>query len=55
MRDHTSDPTQTKRFHGRAISDFDPAGVGMFTRLGVLLLIAVCFGLVAQLLVGVSH
>jgi hypothetical protein len=47
---------------GRAIADFDSAGVeeptgpaGIFARLGVLLLIALAFGLAAQLLVGAPH
>ena len=42
--------------------DFDAAGVeerpglsGMFARLGVLLVIALGFGLAAQLLVGAPH
>ena len=62
MRDHSSGPTPAARFRALAISDFDPAPVeeppglsGMFARLGVLLVIALGFGLAAQLLVGAPH
>jgi hypothetical protein len=44
------------------MADFDaasaeepPAPSDMFTRLGVLIAVALCFGLAAQFLVGVPH
>jgi hypothetical protein len=44
------------------MADFDaasaeepPAPSDMFARLGLLLVVALCFGLAAQLLVGVPH
>ena len=59
MRGHSSGPTSTARYRPRAVSDFDDAAVeeppgpsDMLARLGVLLLIALGFGLAAQLLVG---
>jgi hypothetical protein len=62
MRRRLSNPGTAARFGARANPDFDAAGVaeppgpsGMFARLGVLLLIALGFGLAAQLLVGVPH
>ena len=62
MRGHSCGPTPTARYRARGISDFDPAPVeeppgpsAMFARLGVLLLIALGFGLVAQLLIGAPH
>ena len=62
MRDRSSGPTPAARYRGLGISDFDPAPVeeppgpsGIFAQLGVLLLIALGFGLAAQLLIGAPH
>jgi hypothetical protein len=62
MRSHSSSAAPTARSRARAISEFDDAPVeeppgpsGMFARLGVVLLIALGFGLAAQLLVGAPH
>jgi hypothetical protein len=47
---------------GQSMADFDaasaeepPAPSDMFAGLGLLLMVALCFGLAAQLLVGVPH
>jgi hypothetical protein len=60
MQRHLKNP-RTKA-GGRANAGFDAAGVeqpswpsGIFARLGVLLVIALGFGLAAQLLVGAPH
>ncbi len=56
------DATKAALIGGRSVADFDGASAGgraapsgIFARLGVLLVIALCFGLAAQLLVGVPH
>jgi len=43
------------RTHDAVDLDNPPAPADMFARLGVLMLIALGFGLAAQLLVGVPH
>lgn len=57
MLDRVADPMKT-RDRGQSMADFDaasaeepPAPSQMFARLGALLVVALCFGLAAQLLV----
>jgi hypothetical protein len=62
MRSHVPNATAGARIRRQSIVDFDaasaeepPAPSAMFIRLGALMVIALCFGLAAQLLVGVAH
>jgi len=62
MGSRAPDTTTAASIHGQTMADFDaasaeepPAPSDMFTRLGVLIAVALCFGLAAQFLVGVPH
>jgi hypothetical protein len=62
MRSRLPDATMAARIRGQSMDDFDaasaeepPAPYDVFTRLGMLLVVAICFGLAAQSLVGVPH
>ena len=60
--DSRAPDTTAASIHGRTMADFDaasaeepPAPSDIFARLGVLVAVALCFGLAAQFLVGVPH
>ena len=62
MRNQTPDAMTATRIRRRATVDFEgagaqepPAPLDMFARLGVLVIVALCFGLAAQFLIGVPH
>ncbi len=62
MRSQTPDAMTATRIRGRSTVDFEAAGAqkppapwDMLARLGVLVIVALCFGLAAQFLVGVPH
>ncbi len=62
MGSQAPDATTAASIHGQTMADFDaasaeepPAPSDIFARLGVLIAVALCFGLAAQLLVGVPH
>lgn len=62
MSGRSPDATAAARVHEGSLAGFDgssaeapPSPSDMFVRLGMLLAIALCFGLAAHMLVGVPH